>query len=125
MLSARGFIISEVEGKPVRNGESMMAKFATAHNKSRKNEQTGEWERTHSIIIRWVAFGALAEFILDNVNTKTEVDVMGEISEDEWTGDDGVTRKSIQGVLRACSPSIERRDNDKPQSGGSGGGSIW
>lgn len=125
MLSARGFIISEVEGKPVRNGESMMAKFATAHNKSRKNEQTGEWERTHSIIIRWVAFGPLAEFILDNVNTKTEVDVMGEISEDEWTGDDGVTRKSIQGVLRACSPSIERRDNDKPQSGGSGGGSIW
>lgn len=124
-IAGRGFILSEVEGSTTKSGK-IMARFATAHSKSRKNEDTGEWERVSQAIIRWVAFDSLAEFILESVHTKTEVDVYGEFSEDEWTGDDGVVRKSLQGVLKACSPSIERRDNNN--SGGgfqSGGGSAY
>lgn len=120
--TARGFIISDVKGQTTKSGK-IMCTFATAHSKSRKNEDTGEWERVSQMVVNWVAFDALAEFVLENCFTKTEVDVVGDIYEDEWTSPDGDVRKSVKGVLKACSPSIEKFDKGGPQGGGSG--SVW
>lgn len=119
--TGRGFVISEVEGQTTRNGKPM-ARFATAHNKSRKDEQTGEWERTHQAVINWTAFGPLAETVLGAVDKMTEVEVTGEIYEDEWTGDDGVTRKSLKGNLKSVGPVEPREPRN---SGGFQGGSAW
>ena len=118
--TARGFVISEVRGQTTKSGK-IMATFATAHSKSKKNEATGEWERVSQMVVNWVAFDALAEFILETVHSKTEVDVVGDLFEDEWTSPDGDFRKSVKGVLKACSPSIEKFD----KSGGGGSGSVW
>ena len=121
-IASRGFVISEVRGQTTKSGK-IMATFATAHSKSKKNDDTGEWERVSQMVINWVAFDALAEFALENVHTKTEVDVVGDVYEDEWTSPDGDVRKSVKGVLKACSPSIEKFD--KGGNSGSGSGSVW
>lgn len=121
MISGTGFVISEVKGMTTKNG-SIMATFATAHSKSRKDEATGEWERVSQMVVNWVAFGADAEHILENVRTKTEVNVMGEIYEDNWTNpESGEVRHSVKGTVKACSASIERQD----RSQGGGSGSVW
>lgn len=122
-FSERGFIISEVKGQTTKTGK-IMATFATAHSKSRKDEATGEWERVSQMVVNWVAFDAVAEFVLENCFTKTEVDVVGEVYEDEWTNPEtGDVRKSVKGTLKACSPSIEKFDKGGSQGGGSG--SVW
>lgn len=110
----RGFVISEVEGATTKQGKPM-ARFATAHSKSRKNEDTGEWERVSQSVINWTAFGPLAEVALGSVEKMTEVEVIGEIYEDEWTGNDGETRKSLKGNLKAVGP-VEPREKS---------GSVW
>lgn len=124
VISDRGFVISEVKGQETRNGKTM-ATFATAHSKSRKNEDTGEWERVSQMIVNWVAFDAEAQHILASVESKTEVHVCGEIYEDEWENPEtGDVRKSVKGIVKACSASIPRRDN---QGGGfqQGSGSSY
>lgn len=125
-ISSRGFVISEVRGQTTKTGK-MMVTFATAHSKSRKDDATGEWERVSQMVINWVAFDALAEFIIENVNSKTEVDVFGEVHEDEWTSPEGDVRKSVKGILKACSPSVEKFEKSGGFGGGgnSGGGSPW
>lgn len=126
IFSGIGFVISEVRGQTTKNG-SIMATFATAHSKSRKDESTGEWERVSQMVVNWVAFGADAEHILENVHTKTEVNVMGEIYEDSWTNpESGEVRHSVKGTVKACSASIPRRDgNSGGGSQGGGSGSVW
>lgn len=122
-ISERGFIISEVKGHTTKTGK-IMATFTTAHSKSRKDEQTGEWERVSQMLVDWVAFDALAEFILENVHPKTEVDVVGEVYLDEWTNPEtGDVRKSVKGTLKACSPSVEKFEKSGGSQGGSG--SVW
>lgn len=121
IFSGTGFVISDVKGTTTKNG-SIMATFATAHSKSRKDESTGEWERVSQMVVNWVAFGADAEHILENVHTKTEVNVMGEIYEDNWTNpESGEVRHSVKGTVKACSASIEKFE----KSGGGGSGSVW
>ena len=119
-IASRGFVISEVRGQTTKSGK-IMATFATAHSKSKKNDDTGEWERVSQMVINWVAFDALAEFALENVHTKTEVDVVGDVYEDDWVSPEtGDVRKSVKGVLKACSPSVE-----KFEKSGGGSGSVW
>lgn len=118
-VNATGFVLGEVKGMETRTGKTMVT-FATAHSKSRKNEDTGEWERVSQMIVNWVAFDAEAEHILASVEPKTEVHVCGEIYEDTWTSPDGDVKKSVKGVVKACSGSIARQE----RSGGSQG-SVW
>ena len=121
VVSDKGFVISEVKGIATKNG-SIMATFATAHSKSKKDDQTGEWERVAQMVINWVAFGPEAEFILEHVKTKTEVHVTGEVYEDNWTNpESGEVRHSVKGTVKACSASIEKFE----KSGGGGSGSVW
>lgn len=121
VISDKGFVISEVRGQTTKSGKSM-ATFATAHSKSKKDEQTGEWERVNQMVINWVAFDADAEHILASVEPKTEVHVVGEIYEDSWTSPDtGEVRNSVKGIVKACSASIPRRDGNS----GGGSGSVW
>ena len=121
VISGVGFVLGEVKGMTTKNG-SIMATFATAHSKSRKDEATGEWERVSQMVVKWVAFGPEAEFILEHVHAKTEVHVTGEVYEDDWTNPEtGETRKSIKGTVKSCSASIERRE----RSGSQGSGSVW
>ena len=123
MISGVGFVLGDVKGMTTKNG-SIMATFATAHSKSRKDEATGEWERVAQMVVNWVAFGPEAEFVLEHVHAKTEVHVTGEVFEDDWTSPDGDVRKSIKGTVKSCSASIERRE--RSGGGGSqGSGSVW
>lgn len=123
ILSSVGFVISEVKGITTKKG-GIMATFATAHSKSRKDDETGEWERVSQMVVNWVAFDKEAEHILENVATKTEVHVTGEVYEDEWTNPEtGDVRRSVKGTVKSCSASIERREKSGGSQGGSG--SVW
>lgn len=125
MISGTGFVLGEVKGMTTKNG-SIMATFATAHSKSRKDESTGEWERVSQMIVNWVAFGPEAEFALEHVHAKTEVHVTGEVYEDDWTNPEtGETRKSIKGTVKSCSSSFERRDRSGGGNSGGNSGPVW
>ena len=125
IFSGTGFVISDVKGITTKKG-GIMCTFATAHSKSRKNDDTGEWERISQMVINWVAFGADAEHILENVHTKTEVNVMGEIYEDNWENPEtGDVRHSVKGTVKACSASIEKFDKGNSGGGSQGSGSVW
>ena len=121
IVSDKGFIISEIKGITTKKG-GIMCTFATAHSKSKKDDDTGEWERVSQMVINWVAFDKEAEHILENCHTKTEVHVTGEVYEDNWTNPEtGDVRHSIKGTVKSCSASIERRE----RSGSQGSGSVW
>ena len=121
MISGIGFVLGEVKGMTTKNG-SIMATFATAHSKSRKDEATGEWERVSQMVVNWVAFGPEAEFALEHVKAKTEVHVTGEVYEDNWTNPEtGDVRHSVKGTIKSCSASIEKFD----KGGSQGSGSVW
>jgi len=116
-FSGKGFIISdEIELKFLPSGQAV-ANFAVAFNKSKKNEQTGEWDRTHEIVFRAAAWGSLAEFIKENFGPKTEIDLTGEPYVRKYNRQDGSEGQSVELTVRTVGAPIVKRD--------SGGGQKW
>lgn len=115
--SGKGFIISEIVLKFLPSGQAV-ANFAVAFNKSKKNEQTGDWDRTHEAVYRAAAFGSLGEFIAENYSAKTEIDLSGEAYVRKYEKD-GVERQSLELTVRTVGAPFK-----KQKSSGDGGG-AW
>lgn len=107
--SGRGYIISEVSFKFV--GERAVANFAVAFNKSKKDERTGEWERTHEIILRVAAWGELAEYVQANFTQKTEIELTGEVYVRTYEKNDGTEGTSVEMTARTVGAPIVRQSN--------------
>ncbi|KAA0021823.1 single-stranded DNA-binding protein [Antrihabitans cavernicola] len=119
-IDGRGFIISdEIDFKALASGQ-LVANFTVAFNKSRKNEQTDEWERTHEIVVRATAWGDLAQFIADNFSSKVDIDLSGEVYTEKFERRDGSEGSATAMVVRKVGGPVPKRDSNN--GGGSGGG---
>jgi single-strand DNA-binding protein len=122
--SGRGFIISpEIEFKFLPSGQAV-ANFAVAFNKSKKNEQTGGYDRTHEVVYNCTAWGELAEFIRDKFESKTEIDLVGEAYQRKYQRQDGSDGVSLDLTVRQVGAPVAKRE---ARSGGqgAGGGDPW
>lgn len=120
-ISGRGFIISEIELKFLASGQAV-ANFAVAFNKSKKNDATGEWDRTHEIVVRATAWGELAEFIAEKFTSKTDIDLTGEIYTETFQRKDGSEGSSTCMTVRSVGAPVARRE--ARSGGGSGNGGF-
>lgn len=105
--SGRGFIISDLDFKFLPSGQAVV-NFPVAFNRSKKNEQTGEWDRTHEIVYRAAAFGALAEFIQNNYGAKTEIDLTFEAFQRKYTTKEGEERVSLDAIVTQVAAPFKR-----------------
>jgi len=119
-ISGRGFLISDIDFKFLPSGQAV-ANFPVAFNKSKKNEQTGEWDRTHEIVFRAAAWGKLAEFIAENFSEKTEIELSGEVYLRKYPKQDGTEGQSVELTVRTVGAPIVKRDSN----GGGNGGLKW
>ena len=106
-VSGKGFIISEIDFKYV--GERAVANFAVAFNKSKKDERTGDWERTHEIVLRVAAWGELAEYVQANFGQKTEIELTGEVFVRTYEKKDGGEGTSVELTARTVGAPIVRQ----------------
>lgn len=116
-LSGKGFIIGEIELKFI--GDRPVANFPVAFNKDKKNESTGQWEKDKSAVIRCAAWGPLAEFVKENFDAKTEIELSGEFYIRPYEKD-GETRQSAELTVRTVSGPIPKR-----KSNNGGGDDGW
>lgn len=106
VTTGRGFVISDVELKFTPSGQAV-ANFPVAFKDRKKNGD--EWDDIRNTVYRMTAWGKLAEQINDSVQKLTEVDISFKGYEDSYEKD-GETRKTLNGIVVSCSPSIEKRD---------------
>lgn len=120
ILSGKGFIIAAPEGKFLPSGQ-FVVNFPVAFNKDKKNDATGQWEKDKSIVVRAAAFGKLGEFINENFDLKTEIELSGEIYVRTYEKKDGGGEgQSIEMTVRTVSGPIPKRDGQ-----GGGGKDPW
>lgn len=110
--TGRGFIISDLDFKFLPSGQAVV-NFPVAFNRSKKNEQTGEWDRTHEIVYRAAAFGALAEFIQNNYAAKTEIDLTFEAFQRKYTTKEGEERVSLDAIVIQVAAPFKRDGGSK------------
>lgn len=112
--SGRGFIIGEIDFKFV--GERAVANFPVAFNQDKKNEQTGQWEKDKSAVIRCAAWGELAEFIKNNFAAKQEIDLTG-VFHIRMYEKDGQERQSAELTVKTVGAPVVKRAQGGQQSG--------
>jgi len=84
-LKGEGYIIGDVELRFTKSGKAV-ANFPVAFSKSKKNEQTGQWERTHNLVVRATAWEKQAEDIADMLGKGENIEVEGPVYMTEWEG---------------------------------------
>lgn len=114
LTSGRGFVIADVELKFTPSGQAV-ANFPVAFKDRKKVGD--DWEDIRNTVYRMTAWGKIAEQIADAVQKLTEVDISFKGYEDSYEKD-GETRKTLNGIVVSCSPSIEKRDKGSFGSGG-------
>lgn len=122
-IGGRGFIIGEIDFKFTPSGQAV-ANFPVAFNKNKKDE-SGEWVPDKSAVIRFTAWGDLAEFINEKFEAKTEIDIQGDFHVRKYEKD-GEERQSIEAIAKTVGAPIPKRDkggfgNNK----GSNPGDSW
>ena len=107
-IQGRGFIIGDIVLRPAASGLAV-ANFPVAFNKSKKNEDTDEWERTHEIVVRATAFGELAEYIVENFAAKVDIDLTGELHTETFKRKDGSEGSATKLTVRTVGAPVEKR----------------
>lgn len=110
-----------------KNGKSI-CKFSIAHNRSRKNDQSGQWETLNTTWWDISYFGNDAEALADQIKKGQRVVATGSAELDIYQGKDGQQRTSLRVMadsvsvtpdLRGQVPAAPARDpwNSAPQGG--------
>lgn len=113
-ISEKGFVIAAPELKFLKSGKAVI-EVPIAFNKSKKNEQTGQWEKTHSIIIRGTAWEEHAEQIAETITSHMEVLVSGEVFVREYEKNDGTKGQSVEMNIFDIGPAVARRSKGGQQ----------
>src|SRR5690606_33235209 len=108
-ITEKGFVISAPSLRFTPSGKAVV-EVPIAFNKRRKNEQTGQWENTHSIIVRGTAWEDHAEQIAETITDRMDVLVSGELFVREYETKDGL----VSGELFVR--EYETKDGRKGQS---------
>ena len=100
-----------------------ICKFSVAHNRSRKNQQTGQWETVNTTWWRVSVFGIDAEPLAAQIKKGARVVVSGSAELNEYEGKDGVKRSDLQLMADSVSLVPDLRAGGAAQGGGKG--DVW
>ncbi|MBB4931820.1 single-strand DNA-binding protein [Lipingzhangella halophila] len=108
-------LCAEPEMKFGQSGAAVM-RLRLAANANRKNQDTGDWEKSDELFINATAFGPHAEAIAEaNLTTGQEVLVSGRLRTNSWEDQDGNKRSVVEMRLDSIGPTIR-----PPRQGGNG-----
>ncbi len=106
-VTGRGFLLSEgIELKYSQAGNAW-ARVPLAF-KNRRSDGQGGWTHDKEIVLQGKVFGALAEFLADNVDGRQDIEVSGELYLETWEKD-GETRTAVALNILSANP-IARRE---------------
>jgi single-strand DNA-binding protein len=108
-IGGRGFIIGEIEFKFTPSGTAV-ANFPVAFNKDKFDQDKDKWVRDKEAVIRFTAWGDLAEFINEKFEAKTEIDIQGDFHIRKYEDKEGNERQSIEATVRTVGAPIPKRD---------------
>jgi single-strand DNA-binding protein len=89
-------------------GGTAVASFRAVASRSKKNDRD-EWETTHEMWFGVTAFGHLAEFVAEHVEKGAQVNLLGEIYEEEYETQQGEKRRTIKVLCHGLDP-LPKRD---------------
>lgn len=107
-ITEKGFVIAAPSLRFTPSGKAVV-EVPIAFNKRRKNEQTGQWENTHSIIIRGTAWEDHAEQIAETITDRMDVLVSGEVFVREYETKDGRKGQSVEMNIFDIGPAVSKR----------------
>ena len=107
-MSIKGRAGSDASLRFTPNGKAT-ADFSVADTPRRKNEQTGQWENTHSIIVRGTAWEDHAEQIAETITDRMDVLVSGELFVREYETKDGRKGQSVEMNIFDIGPAVSKR----------------
>lgn len=107
-IAEKGFVIAPPELRFTPSGKAVVT-VPIAFNKRRKNEQTGQWENTHSIIVRGTAWEDHAEQIAETITDRMDVLVSGELFVREYETKDGRKGQSVEMNIFDIGPAVSKR----------------
>lgn len=107
-ITEKGFVIAPPELRFTPSGKAVVT-VPIAFNKRRKNEQTGQWENTHSIIVRGTAWEDHAEQIAETITDRMDVLVSGELFVREYETKDGRKGQSVEMNIFDIGPAVSKR----------------
>lgn len=114
-INEKGFVIAAPELRFTPSGKAVIS-VPIAFNKSKKNEQTGQWENTHSIIVRGTAWEEHAEQIAETITDRMDVLVSGEVFVREYETKDGRKGQSVEMNIFDIGPAVSKRAAQGGQS---------
>lgn len=79
-----------------------------------KKKDDGSWETSHEMWFTVTCFNALAEHAAEHVTKGDQAYLFGEIYEEEWTTQEGETRKTLKVIANAVQP-IPKRPQQQQQ----------
>jgi single-strand DNA-binding protein len=107
-MSASTTLIGNITKQPevhFANSGIAMCTFAVAVNKSKKNKDTGEWEKeAHFFDV--VCFGNIAQNVADTFTTGNRIVVVGEPQQRRYQGQDGTEKVKIEFVAEEVAVSV-------------------
>jgi single-strand DNA-binding protein len=90
-------------------GGKSVASFSMVTSKSRKNEQTQQWEESETTWYRVEAWDAFGESIVESLAKGDAVIVVGRLFTESFTGKDGNQRTSLKVAAYSVGPDLKRR----------------
>jgi|APCry1669189440_1035222.scaffolds.fasta_scaffold00063_3 single-strand DNA-binding protein len=107
-MSASSTLIGNITKQPevhFANSGVAMCTFSIAVNKSKKNKDTGEWEKeAHFFDV--VCFGNIAQNVADTFTTGNRIVVVGELQQRKYQGQDGTEKTKIEVVAEEIAASV-------------------
>lgn len=87
-------IVNEPEVKFAQSGKAWARVRCVA--KDRKRGQNGEWEDGDPLFIDVIAFGKIAENLIESAQKGDSLVIDGKLSPNTWTDDSGVERRDMR-----------------------------
>lgn len=104
VVTLDGRVVGDVKFKWLESGQAL-ARFRMVCADRRKGDD-GKWFDAETLWITVSVFGKLAENVLDSLNDRDAVVVIGKLSTAEWTDASGEKRTSQKVVASSVAPSL-------------------
>lgn len=115
-VSGRGYLISD--GVEVKFGKSGNAYARLPLSfKNRRRTQDGQWTHDKEVLVEGVVFGALAEWLADNVTSRMDLNVTGDLYSEEYEG-----KTRVKMVVHAAAPAA---GESRPKVAAAPASSSW
>jgi single-strand DNA-binding protein len=103
-----GTLVADPELRYSPSGVAV-GKFRLAANGRKYNREKNEWVDDKVLFMRVTCFQALAEHAVESLRKGDLAVVIGKISTEEWTDDQGVKRSNVELVADSVAASLQFR----------------